>query len=252
MAIVLDCSGSVDNDEWDLEVAGAKAILDALDPDKDGQLSSPVAIVQFSSSAVITASLSQNRAQVEAGLTRTASDLTYYDLALTKALEALAPSSDADSVAELVLFFSDGAPSSGSYTPARPGRPPGPVQTQGHCHEHIRNRVRRERQHPDRDGQTTDGAYTAIPDFADVSKVASSLPGVVGLSSVKIDTNNDGVGDINASVGVDGSWTASVPIHLRTEPADRHRHRNGCQPVSRHSRDYRLRPVQSARRDHSR
>ena len=42
----------------------------ALDPDKDGMLSSPVAIIQFSDAAVITAALSRSRSQVEAGFTR--------------------------------------------------------------------------------------------------------------------------------------------------------------------------------------
>ncbi len=110
VVIVLDASGSMDDDEWNLEIAGAKAILDALDPDKDGLLSSSVAIVQFGVSGVIIAPLSLSRSQVELGLVRDASlsSDTNYDAALSKALEALAPSSPSDSTSELVLFFTDG------------------------------------------------------------------------------------------------------------------------------------------------
>jgi len=123
VAIVLDVSGSIDSSEYNLQLAGVRAILDALDPDRDGTLSCSVAVVQFSTQAAITAPLSRSRAQVEAGLTRRFDDLTYYDAAFNKALEALAPSSATDGVTELVLFFSDGAPTSGTYTPPGRGAP---------------------------------------------------------------------------------------------------------------------------------
>ena len=211
VAIVLDVSGSVDDTEFNLELAGARALLDALDPDKDGMLSSPVAIIQFSSDAVITAALSRSRAQVEAGFTRQYWGGTNFDPAFTKALEALAPSSAVDGVAEVVLFFTDGY---GSYTPPGQGGPLDQFKPNGIIVNTFGIGSSVDANSLTQIAQATDGTYTAIPDFADISKVVSSLPGLVGLSSVKIDINNDGIGDIDAAVAVDGSWTATVPIHL--------------------------------------
>ena len=74
--------------------------------------------------------------------------------------------------------------------------------------------------------QATDGTYTAIPDFADIPKVLSSLPGLVGLSSVKIDTNNDGIGDIDAAVGIDGKLDRYRAYSPGAQQTYSHRHRH--------------------------
>jgi hypothetical protein len=211
VCIVLDVSGSVDDQEHSLQVAGVRAILAALDPDGDGALSSAVALVQFHSTAAVVVPLTRSRAQVDARLGRIGSGSTNYRDAFEKALAALAPSSATDNISELVLFFSDGAPDSGSYQgPGQGGpldrfRPAGiRIDTFG-IGGGVSPTVLREI------AQTTGGTYTAIPAFADVAKVTASLPGVVGLRSVEIDTNGDGRGDVTASVGVDGSFTATVP-----------------------------------------
>ena len=194
VAIVIDVSGSIDSSEYDLEVAGVRAILDALDPDQDGVLSCSVALVQFDTDAIITSSLTRSRAQVEAGLVRKGDGYTNYNAAFEKAPDALAPSSATDSVSELVLFFSDGNPTAG-YTPPGGGGPLDEFQPKGirvdtfgigsYLDEAILRAI----------AQTTGGTYTSIPTFADIARVTASLPGVVGLQSVVIDINGDGAGE---------------------------------------------------------
>lgn len=214
VAIIMDASGSMYASQWTLEVAGVNAILDALDPDKDGMLSSSVTIIQFSDDAQITVPLTRTRAQVEAGLTRLFSLGTDYNAAFTKALEALAPSSASDDVTEITLFFTDGGPNSGDYTPPGQGGPLDQFSPKGIQINTFGMGLSSGNSILLEIAQTTGGTYTSIPTMNDIPNVVSSLPGVVGLSSVKVDTNGDGTGDVTATVGVDGSWTAVVPIHL--------------------------------------
>ncbi|HXF06795.1 MAG TPA: right-handed parallel beta-helix repeat-containing protein [Blastocatellia bacterium] len=212
VCIVLDVSGSVDDQEHSLQVAGVRAILAALDPDDDGLLSSSVALVQFHSTAAIVVPLTRSRAQIEAGLPRIGSGTTNYRDALEKTLTALAPSSATDSISEVVLFFSDGAPDNDSYK--QPGGPlerfrPGGIRIDtfgigsGVSPASLTEIA-----------QVTGGTFTAIPTFADVPKVTASLPGVVGLQSVVIDTTGDGQGDVTANVGIDGSFSVAVPCRV--------------------------------------
>ncbi|MCS6806271.1 MAG: right-handed parallel beta-helix repeat-containing protein [Acidobacteriota bacterium] len=213
VCIVLDVSGSVDDQEHSLQVAGVRAILAALDPDGDGLLTSSVALVQFHTTAAIVVPLTRSRAQIESGLARIGSGSTNYWDALEKALQALAPSSATDNIAEMVLFFSDGEPNTGGDYRAPGGplerfRPAGiRIDTFGIGTE-VRASTLIEI------AQATGGTFTAIPTFADVPRVTASLPGVVGLQSVVIDTTGDDRGDVTANVGVDGSFTATVPCRV--------------------------------------
>jgi hypothetical protein len=215
VAIVIDISGSIDDVEYQLEADGVKEILKALDPDGDGTLSAPVALIQFDDTGSITAPLTRSRTQVESGLTRLRADGgTHYDNAFQSALTALAPSSASDTVTELTLFFSDGDPNIGTYTSPGSGGPLDQYPTNGIRIDTfgIGSAIG-----PDiltTIAQSTGGTYTAIPTFNEIPLVTASLPGIAGLQSVVIDIDGDGVGDVNANVGVDGSFTAVVPIYV--------------------------------------
>ncbi|MBX3279172.1 MAG: VWA domain-containing protein [Acidobacteria bacterium] len=214
IAIVIDVSGSLDSTEYELEAAGVREILKALDPDNDGQLSSSVALIQFDDTGRIVVPLTRSRAQVEGGLGRTGSGGTHYNNAMTKALEALAPSSPTDSTAELVLFFSDGAPNSGTYTAPGGGGPLDQFQPRGIRMDTFGIGSGVSPSILQQMAMAAGGTYTAIPTFNDVPRVTASLPGVVGLSSVMLDCNGDGIAEITANVAVDGSYTAVVPIRV--------------------------------------
>ena len=215
VAIVIDISGSIDDVGYQLEADGVREILKALDPDGDGTLSAPVALIQFDDIGSITAPLTRSRAQVESGLSRLRSDGgTHYDNAFQTALQALAPSSTSDTVTELTLFFSDGDPNYGTYTPPGSGGPLDQYPADGiridtfgigsYVDPNILTTI----------AQSTGGTYTAIPTFNDIPKVTASLPGIAGLQSVVLDIDGDGIGDVTANVGVDGSFTAVVPIYV--------------------------------------
>ena len=189
--------------------------LKALDPDGDGTLSAPVALIQFDDYGTITAPLTRSRAQVESGLTRLrTSGGTHYDNAFQAALDALAPSSASDTVTELTLFFSDGDPNAGTYTPPGSGGVLDGYPTNGIRIDTFGIGSTISSVYLTEIALSTGGTFTAIPTFDDIPLVTASLPAIAGLQSVLIDINDDGVGDVTANVGVDGSFIATVPIYV--------------------------------------